>query len=156
MKPKIIFLVLITFLLVTCKKKGCSYPKAINYDSNATIDDGSCKYEPTKSSDKTVFVTFFQDSTQAHQYINNISTTLYLFINNTMVDNFTATYYSTNNLICNNTSYLNYTFNAILTNSITFDWKILNQNSITLYSGHEIINLQNINGDMCWTKNFHN
>ena len=46
MKSSLVFVaaLLCLFLLLECSKKGCTYSKAFNYDSNATVDDGSCSY----------------------------------------------------------------------------------------------------------------
>lgn len=38
----IILIILSSMLLSSCRKKGCTDPTAINYDSNAKVDDGSC------------------------------------------------------------------------------------------------------------------
>lgn len=40
---KLIFLGLL-LQLMSCKKEGCTYPDATNYDSEAKKDDGSCVY----------------------------------------------------------------------------------------------------------------
>jgi hypothetical protein len=48
-KPKLIFIHVILLLfahicLLSCKKKGCTNPDAINYDSKANKDDNSCRF----------------------------------------------------------------------------------------------------------------
>ncbi|XOV69098.1 MAG: hypothetical protein ACFHU9_07910 [Fluviicola sp.] len=37
---------IIGLALASCKKEGCTDPLAINYDSNANHDNGSCSYDP--------------------------------------------------------------------------------------------------------------
>ena len=52
MKTKLTLLsalaVLVMLGLPSCKKKGCTDPSALNYDSKAKKDDGSCEYEKPK------------------------------------------------------------------------------------------------------------
>ena len=48
-KPKLIYIHVILLLfahicLLSCKKKGCTNPDAINYDSKANKDDNSCRF----------------------------------------------------------------------------------------------------------------
>ena len=49
MKVKLIFLILLQMVAELCMAQvcGCTDPLAINYDSNATVNDGSCEYEAT-------------------------------------------------------------------------------------------------------------
>lgn len=49
MKVKLFFLVLLLMVAELCMAQvcGCTDPVAINYDSNATVNDGSCEYEAT-------------------------------------------------------------------------------------------------------------
>lgn len=45
---KLIFLAAIASIgLVSCKKKGCTDPQAVNYSSEAEKDDESCNFKPT-------------------------------------------------------------------------------------------------------------
>ena len=44
---KYLVILIMTLLFFACKKEeGCVDPLALNYNSNATIDDGSCDYAP--------------------------------------------------------------------------------------------------------------
>lgn len=49
MKVKLFFLVLLLMVAELCIAQtcGCTDPMAINYDSNATVNDGNCEYEAT-------------------------------------------------------------------------------------------------------------
>ncbi len=40
-------MVLGALTLTSCKKEGCTDPKAVNYSSSSKTDDGSCSYEAT-------------------------------------------------------------------------------------------------------------
>mgnify|MGYP006088805061 CR=1 FL=1 len=46
---KIFIALLCCFVLVGCKKKGCTDPLAVNYDSSANNEDGTCLNVPTLS-----------------------------------------------------------------------------------------------------------
>ncbi|MDG1841338.1 MAG: hypothetical protein P8I93_03210 [Crocinitomicaceae bacterium] len=39
-----VFLLIFCFAIVSCKKRGCTDPNAINFNTDATKDDGSCEY----------------------------------------------------------------------------------------------------------------
>ena len=36
----------LSFILVFCKKRGCTDPVSINFDENAEVNDGTCEYDP--------------------------------------------------------------------------------------------------------------
>lgn len=46
-----------SLVLVSCKKEGCTYEAATNYDSEADKDDGSCVYPTTTIDDGGEVVT---------------------------------------------------------------------------------------------------
>ncbi len=46
----------LTMTAVSCKKEGCTDAAAINYDSKAKKDDGSCKYNTPDEDESTVYV----------------------------------------------------------------------------------------------------
>jgi len=47
MKKQLVYLLLGTVLLFSCKKEGCTDPIAINYNPEADINNGSCNYFST-------------------------------------------------------------------------------------------------------------
>jgi hypothetical protein len=47
MKHFILLTALLSVGLISCKKKGCTDPTAVNYSSEAKKDDGTCNYIPT-------------------------------------------------------------------------------------------------------------
>ena len=47
MKNKLLLFTIIALLVTSCKKEeGCMDPTALNYNSDATLDNGDCNYEP--------------------------------------------------------------------------------------------------------------
>lgn len=46
MKKILLLLMITSFVSVSCKKKGCMDPAAVNYSAEAKKDDGSCNYAP--------------------------------------------------------------------------------------------------------------
>ena len=47
---KLIYSLIIPFLIFSCKKQGCTNPTAVNYNQHAEQDDGSCEYEIIENS----------------------------------------------------------------------------------------------------------
>ena len=43
---KLLLICAILATFASCAKKGCTDPTALNYDSDATKDDGNCEYAP--------------------------------------------------------------------------------------------------------------
>jgi len=67
MKNSVVLIVVLGLAFVSCKKKGCTDITADNYQSSATVDDGSCTY-----SGSTVF--WFDDITANNLFGNSILT----------------------------------------------------------------------------------
>ena len=54
---KLLFILSIPLILISCKKPGCTDPTAINYNVNAEKEDGSCEYETTTNTVKSGYLT---------------------------------------------------------------------------------------------------
>lgn len=50
-KAKIVFLLILTLSIFSCKRKGCTDPTSLNYDPQAKVDDGSCIPQIDQNSD---------------------------------------------------------------------------------------------------------
>jgi hypothetical protein len=48
-------LVMVCLAVVSCKKEGCTDSNAVNHDSNANQDDGSCQYLPSVSTAPIIY-----------------------------------------------------------------------------------------------------
>lgn len=46
---KLLFILSVPLILISCRKPGCTDPTAINYNVNAEKDNGTCEYEPINS-----------------------------------------------------------------------------------------------------------
>ncbi len=58
MKSLVLPLVIISLAISSCKKKGCTDSTALNYNENATKDDGSCKFgDPTNPTNQDYLFT---------------------------------------------------------------------------------------------------
>ena len=78
MKPKLIYIHIICLLfaqicILSCKKKGCTNPDAINYDSKARKDDNSCIFsiDSTSLNLRLNFHHFFGNETFSFDSIYN-------------------------------------------------------------------------------------
>lgn len=40
-----LLVLLCSFVLLSCTKKGCTDPDSVNYNAEAKLDDGTCRYE---------------------------------------------------------------------------------------------------------------
>ena len=45
MRKLLLLLLVLPFIISSCRKEGCTNPDATNYDEEASKDDGSCEYE---------------------------------------------------------------------------------------------------------------
>ena len=55
MKKLIVLLFSIVLLLGSCNKPGCTDPDAVNYDSSANDEDGTCQYVPSLSTTPLIY-----------------------------------------------------------------------------------------------------
>ena len=60
MKKFLFVLFVFSLVFVGCKKKGCTDPNALNFDSKAKQNDGSCEFAPIGSSYQGGII-FYQD-----------------------------------------------------------------------------------------------
>ena len=75
MKKIYLKLFTLSIVFVACKKeeetKGCTDPSATNYNSSATLDDGSCTYAATNNPINNINI-HFMIFWYCHNFINGI------------------------------------------------------------------------------------
>lgn len=104
MKHFILLTALLSVGLISCKKKGCIDPTAVNYSSEAKKDDGTCNYVPTilvtGSSTMTISVgdTYTDAGATATNKDGSVVTVAndLTQVNTSSVGSFTVTYTATN------------------------------------------------------------
>ena len=104
MKHFILLTALLSVGLISCKKKGCTDPTAVNYSSEAKKDDGTCNYVPTIliTGPATMTVSVGDTYTDAGATATNKDgsvvtvTTDITQVNTVSVGTFTVTYTATN------------------------------------------------------------
>lgn len=85
---RVFFIILLTLLAFSCKKKGCVETAAINYNSEAEKDDGSCEFSGTA-------ILWF-NSVTATNMVNSSIPNIDLYINGVSIGSCSATQYSLN------------------------------------------------------------
>ena len=104
MKHFILLTALLSVGLISCKKKGCTDPTAVNYSSEAKKDDGTCNYVPTILVTGPATLTVSVGDTYTDQgatatnkdgSVVNVATDLSQ-VNTAAVGTFTVTYTATN------------------------------------------------------------
>ena len=119
MKNSILFILLIVFTFISCRKKGCTDPIANNYELDAVVDNGICLYDTTSlliniihvfENQSFSFDSIYQDNfgnkiqfTRASFYLGNPK---YKNTNGNVVD-------SSNNYILINPAVLTYNLGSI-------------------------------------------
>ena len=99
MKKNLIILLVILSSSFSCKKEGCTDPKALTYDSEAKKDDGTCEYSSA---------TFYVNKSGYSGYtISNVNVT----VNGSSIGNMNTVYYPSGPGNCMANGTLPYQFN---------------------------------------------
>ncbi|MCJ8290962.1 MAG: DUF5011 domain-containing protein [Crocinitomicaceae bacterium] len=104
MKNLLLLAAVATIGLVSCKKKGCTDPQAVNYSSEAQKDDETCTYIPTiaitgaASMDVTLGTTYTDaGATATNNDASSVTVTTDLSqVNTAAIGSFIVTYTATN------------------------------------------------------------
>ena len=131
---KLLYVLLIAPLFFhSCKKErdidGCSNEYAINFNSNATLDDGSCEYQRK--------VSFYLAESGSNYFSNTLSESLLsVYVNGSIAGYLNTQYYYDSSPTCglNNNAMLTVTLPISYTESEIVSYEIKRINGQTAYS----------------------
>lgn len=122
---KITLLSILSLLIFSCSKPGCTDPIAKNYSSSAKKDDGSCTYE-TK-------LIFWQDLAAANSWGPLSVTSLKYYVDGNYIGSSIATEYYTSQPSCSAAGQASYTINLGKNTSQSVNIKVTDQTGFTWY-----------------------
>jgi hypothetical protein len=130
---KIAFLSILSLLIFSCSKPGCTDPSAQNYNSYAKKNDGSCTYQ-TK-------LIFWQDLTAANSWAPLGVTSLKYYVNGVYIGSSMANEYYSSQPSCAATGQASYTIDLGKNTSGSVHVQVLDQTNFSWYD--EYINVDN-------------
>lgn len=92
MRKIILLCALASFILIGCKKKGCTDPFALNYNTEAEKDDETCTYDG--------HLVFWFTSVTATNFVNASIPNLDFYLNGEKVGNVSMTQFSSGQPTC--------------------------------------------------------
>ena len=122
---KIAFLSILSLLIFSCSKPGCTDPLAKNYNSYAKKNDGSCTYQ-TK-------LIFWQDLTAANSWAPLNVTSLKYYVNGVYVGSSIATEYYPSQPSCSASGQASYTIDLGKNTSGQVHVQVTDQTDFTWY-----------------------
>lgn len=130
---KITFLSILSLLIFSCSKPGCTDPLAKNYNSYANNNDGSCTYQ-TK-------LIFWQDLTAANSWEPLSVTSLKYYVNGVYIGSSIATEYYPSKPSCSAAGQASYTIDLGKNTSSSVQIQVKDQTNYTWYD--EFITVDN-------------
>ncbi|MBP5994509.1 MAG: hypothetical protein KA736_02315 [Crocinitomicaceae bacterium] len=122
---KIAFLSLLSLLIFSCSKPGCTDPSAKNYNISAKKNDGSCTYQ-TK-------LIFWQDLTAANSWAPLGVTSLKYYVNGVYIGSSLANEYYSTQPSCAASGQASYTIDLGKNTSGSVHVQVIDQSDFTWY-----------------------
>jgi hypothetical protein len=130
---KIAFLSILSLLIFSCSKPGCTDPSAKNYNISAKKNDGSCTYQ-TK-------LIFWQDLAAAESWAPLNVTSLKYYVNGVYIGSSVANEYYPSQPSCAASGQASYTIDLGKNTSGSVNIKVTDQTDYTWYD--EYVNVTN-------------
>ena len=128
-KIKLIGFMAITFMLTlnSCKKEGCVDVNAVNYNTDAKKDNGTCTY----SGENVIF--YGEDVAQF--LVDNNYTSLTYYVGGTLVGSSAASVYFTSEPACGAEGSITITRDLGVAKNKTFDYEVKDEDGTILWEG---------------------
>jgi len=124
------FLLFLTVSLISfysCEKPGCIDPDSINYDPDATTDDGSCQYEGN--------AVIWYGSATAQELINDGATSLFYYVDGQLVGSTAASFYFTAAPNCGQSGTITITKSLGFSKTLNFPFSVKDQTGFEYWNG---------------------
>lgn len=122
-------------LLTGCQTEGCTDPTAVNYESTADVNDGSCNYEGE--------VVFWYNAATSQEVIDFFGQSLLFYVNGQLIGSTSASVYWTGAPDCGQNASITYTGTWQNNTSKTVSYEVWDEDGYQWWSGTITLNANN-------------
>jgi hypothetical protein len=122
-------------LLTGCQTEGCTDPTAVNYESTADINDGSCNYEGE--------VVFWYNAATSQDVIDFYGESLLFYVNGQLIGSTAASVYWMGAPDCGQNASITYTGTWQNNTSKTVSYEVWDEDGYQWWSGTITLNANN-------------